>query len=106
MKKLSMTMENMEVSSVRKLTKYAVNAKAAGKKVYHLNIGQPDLPVPVEYYKQVRNFHEATVEYMPSQGMPELLSTMVEFYNNSGIDIETENVLVTVGGSEAVLMTM
>lgn len=106
MKKLSMTMENMEVSSVRKLTKYAVNAKAAGKSVYHLNIGQPDMPVPEEYYTQVRSFHEATVEYMPSQGMPELLSTMVEFYNRSGIDIKTENVLVTVGGSEAVLMTM
>ncbi len=106
MKKLSKTMENMEVSSVRKLTKYAVKAKEAGKKVYHLNIGQPDLPVPEEYYEHVRAFHEKTVEYMPSQGMPQLLAAMVDFYNKRGIEVEKDNVLVTVGGSEAVLMTM
>ncbi|GAB1475709.1 pyridoxal phosphate-dependent aminotransferase [Bacillota bacterium] len=106
MKKLSSSMTEMEVSSVRKLTVYADRAKAAGKKVYHLNIGQPDLPVPEEYYEYIRKFHEPTVEYMPSQGLPELLSAMEKFYRNSGFNISRDNIAVTTGGSEGVLMTL
>ena len=106
MKELSKIMTNMEVSSVRKLSKYADTAKAAGKKVYHLNIGQPDLPAPLEYYERIREFNEATVEYMPSQGLPELLKAMEDFYRGHGFSFRAENIAVTTGGSEAVLMTL
>ena len=100
MKKLSTTLVNMEVSSIRKLTQYA------GKTVYHLNIGQPDLPVPEEYYEHIRAFHEHTVEYMPSQGIPELLKAMEQFYQDHGFNIRSENIAITTGASEAILMTM
>lgn len=106
MKKLSVAMEGMEVSSVRKLTGYADKAKAAGEKVYHLNIGQPDLPVPDEYYEHIGRFHEPTVEYMPSQGLPELLLAMETYYRKHGFNISKENIVVTTGGSEAVHMTL
>jgi aspartate aminotransferase len=106
MKELSKAMLNMEVSSVRKLTKYAEAAKAAGKKVYHLNIGQPDLPAPLEYYERIRAFEEPVVEYMPSQGMPELLEAMEAFYRGHGFNYSSENIAITTGGSEAVLMIM
>lgn len=106
MKKLSTAVQNMEVSSVRKLVGYAEKAKGKGKKVYHLNIGQPDLPVPEEYYDFIRKFHEPTVEYMPSQGLPDLLEAMEKFYQNHGFKVSTKNIAVTAGGSEAVLMTL
>jgi aspartate aminotransferase len=70
MKQLSQSIQNMKASSVRRLTKYADAAEARGKKIYRLNIGQPDLKVPDEYYEQIRAFREPTVEYMPSPGIP------------------------------------
>ncbi len=106
MKKLSTLMMNMEVSSVRKLNQYAEVAKAAGKKVYHLNIGQPDLPVPEEYYEHIKAFHRPTVEYMPSQGIPELLKAMEGYYREHGFPIYTQDIAITTGASEGVLMTM
>ena len=106
MKKLSTTMENMEVSSIRKLTQYAEDARAAGKKVYHLNIGQPDLPVPPEYYEYIRAFDENTVEYMPSQGIPELLTAMETYYQAHGFSFKANHIAITTGGSEAILLTM
>lgn len=106
MKELSKVMEDMEVSSIRKLAGYADQAKAAGKRVYHLNIGQPDLKVPVEYYNHIKEFNEPTVEYMNSQGLPGLLKAMEGYYQGHGFDIKAENIAVTTGGSEALLMTL
>ncbi len=106
MKELSQQMTNMQVSSVRKLTQYAYEAEATGKKVYRLNIGQPDLPVPQEYYDHIRAFNEKTVEYMPSNGIPELLAAVSRYYKDMNIDMEKENIAVTTGGTEAVLFTL
>jgi len=106
MKELSKQMANMQVSSVRKLTQYANAAEAAGKKIYRLNIGQPDLPVPQEYYDYIRAFNESTVEYMPSNGIPELLAAVSHYYQNMNIDMGKENIAVTTGGTEAVLFTL
>ncbi len=106
MKKLSSRMLNMEVSSIRKLIRYAEKAKAAGKTVYRLNIGQPDLRVPEEYYEYTQAFRPPTVEYMPSQGIPELLEAMENFYQGQGIDVRAENIAVTTGGSEGLLLTL
>lgn len=106
MKQLSQKMINMKASSVRNLTKYADEAEANGKKVYRLNMGQPDLEVPPEYYSYIRNFHEPTVEYMPSNGIPELIEAVEKYYNDSGIHINKHHIAITTGGTEAVLFTM
>lgn len=106
MKELSQNMLNMKASSVRKLTKFADEAEAKGKKIYRLNIGQPDLKVPAEYYEKVRAFQEPTVEYMPSQGIPALLEAVATFYKGIGIDVDRRNIYVTTGGTEAVMFTL
>lgn len=106
MKQLSERMSNMEASSVRILTKYAVDAEAKGKKIYKLNIGQPDLHVPEEYYRNIHAFQEPTVEYMPSQGIPELLKAVEDYYKNTGIDVNKENIYITTGGTEALMFTL
>lgn len=106
MKELSQNMLNMKASSVRKLTKYADEAEAKGKNIYRLNIGQPDLKVPTEYYEKVRAFQEPTVEYMPSQGIPALLEAVAAFYKGIGIDVDRRNIYVTTGGTEAVMFTL
>lgn len=106
MKQLSQKMQAMKPSSVRKLTKYANEAVARGKKVYRLNIGQPDLHVPEEYYAHIRQFNSPTVEYMPSNGTPELLDTVQKYYQGAGIPVEQKHIAITTGGTEAVLFTL
>lgn len=100
---ISTKMKNMETSSVRKLTRYADQAKRKGKKVYHLNIGQPDLPTPENYFKRIHSFCEKTTEYMPSLGMPELIDEIQKYYNDLGIDFQKDQIAVTTGGTEALL---
>ena len=99
-------MTDMQASSVRKLAQYADEAEAAGKKIYRLNIGQPDLPVPQEYYDHIRAFDEDTVEYMPSNGIPELIEAVDRYYQGIGMDMGTEHIAVTTGGTEGMLMTL
>lgn len=106
MKQLSQKMLEMKASSVRKLTKYADDAEARGKHIYRLNIGQPDLHVPEEYYNQIRAFNESTVEYMPSQGIPELLEAVETYYHGAGINIDRKHIFITTGGTEAVMFTL
>lgn len=106
MKELSQKMLSMKASSVRKLTQYAIEAEARGKKIYKLNIGQPDLCVPQEYYDRIKSFNEPTVEYMPSNGIPELLNAVKKYYNEVGIKVEKDNIAITTGGTEAVLFTL
>lgn len=106
MKELSQKMLDMKASSVRKLTKYANDAEAKGKKVYRLNIGQPDLHVPKEYYDHIRAFNNPTVEYMPSNGIPELLEAVEKYYKGAGINVDQKHIFITTGGTEAVLFTL
>ncbi len=106
MKELSQKMLAMKASSVRRLTKYAEEAEERGKKIFRLNIGQPDLHVPDEYYERIRGFQEPTVEYMPSQGIPELLEAVAEYYNGIGIDVDTKHIFITTGGTEAIMFTL
>lgn len=106
MKKLSDKMLQMKASSVRRLTKYAEDAEAEGKKIYRLNIGQPDLKVPKEYYERIRSFREPTVEYMPSQGIPELREAVETYYKGIGIDVDKNQIYITTGGTEAVMFTL
>lgn len=91
----------LKISPIRRLIPYADAAKAKGKKVYHLNIGQPDIRTPDEYFEAVRNFHPTTVAYQPSQGIPELREAISGYYKAKGIGYEPDEVYVTCGGSEA-----
>lgn len=106
MKQLSHKMLKMKASSVRRLTKHADDAEARGKVIYRLNIGQPDLKVPMEYYDRIRAFQEPTVEYMPSQGIPELLEAVETYYRSIGIDVDRNHIYITTGGTEAIMFTL
>ena len=99
-------MLKMKASSVRRLTKHADDAEARGKIIYRLNIGQPDLKVPMEYYDRIRAFQEPTVEYMPSQGIPELLEAVETYYRSIGIDVDRNHIYITTGGTEAIMFTL
>jgi len=83
----------------------AVKAKNEGAKIYHLNIGQPDLETPPAYYEAIRQFDNSTLAYAESPGMPLLIEAIRNYYKNLGVDLEPEDILITTGGSEALLFT-
>jgi len=103
--KISINANRCEPSPMRKFHPLAVNAKKSGKKIYHLNIGQPDLPTPPEFYDAVRNFDASTLAYEASPGMPLLIEAIRNYYAKLGVDLEPNDILITTGGSEALLLT-
>ena len=88
-------------SPMRKFHPYAVAAAAAGKKIYHLNIGQPDIQTPKQLFDAVRNFHEPTLAYAPSPGIPALIDAIRGYYARIGVTLDAGDILITTGGSEA-----
>ena len=90
-------------SPIRKLTPYAVEAKRRGIKVYHLNIGQPDLCTPDSALDALRNIDRTVLEYTPSQGFLSLREKLTEYYSRYGIKLSPDDIIITAGGSEAVL---
>ena len=88
-------------SPMRKFHPYAVAAEAAGKKIYHLNIGQPDIRTPEALYEAVRDFRDPVLAYAASPGMPVMIHAIEKYYKGIGIDLADGDVLVTTGGSEA-----
>ena len=90
---------------MRKFHPYAVKAKSEGKTVYHLNIGQPDLPTPKEFFDATKNFSQETLAYAPSPGLPVMVEAIRNYYAKLGISLETDDIFVTTGGSEALLFT-
>ena len=93
----------MPSSPIRKLTPLANDAKARGVKVYHLNIGQPDLPTPKKALEALRNVDRSVLEYSPSQGFLSLREKLVKYYSKFNINLTPDDIIVTSGGSEAVL---
>lgn len=93
----------MPESPIRKLAPLATRARERGVKVYHLNIGQPDLPTPQVGLDVLRHIDRQVLEYSPSQGFRSLREKMVGYYANYQIDLEADDIIVTSGGSEAVL---
>ena len=90
---------------MRKFHPLAVQAQKAGKTIYHLNIGQPDLATPQAYFDAVRNFDLQTLAYEASPGSPELIDAIRNYYSKLGVYLAPRDVLVTTGGSEALLLT-
>ena len=94
----------MPSSPIRKLAPLAVAAKKEGVKVYHLNIGQPDLPTPQKGLDALKAVDRRTLEYSPSEGYPWLREKLVNYYKKYGIDVKADEIIVTCGGSEAILL--
>jgi aspartate aminotransferase len=93
----------MPSSPIRKLTPLANDAKARGVKVYHLNIGQPDLPTPQKALDVMKNIESNILEYSPSAGFHSLREKLVKYYHKYNIELTPDDIIVTTGGSEAVL---
>ena len=103
MPKISHRGHEMPSSPIRKLTPLANDAKARGIKVYHLNIGQPDLPTPQKALDALSNVRREVLEYSPSQGFLSLREKLVNYYKRFRIELTPDDIIVTTGGSEAVL---
>ena len=93
----------MPASPIRKLVPLADEAKRRGVKVYHLNIGQPDLPSPPQAFEALKHIDRTVLEYSPSAGLPSLRARLAEYYHRYRIPVEAEDIIITSGGSEAVL---
>ena len=104
--KISERALGMTASPIRKLVPYADAAKKKGKKVYHLNIGQPDIATSPKFMEAIRNFDPKVVAYGNSQGDMNLIKAIQKYYDAWGIHYETKNIYITNGGSEALEMAI
>lgn len=93
----------MPASPIRKLAPLATHAVAKGIKVYHLNIGQPDLPTPPEGLEALKHIDRKVLEYSPSDGLYSLRKKLETYYHRFNINVTADDIIVTCGGSEAVL---
>lgn len=96
----------MPASPIRKLVPYAEEAKRKGRKVYHLNIGQPDIPTPKVALDAVRNMDLTIVEYSHSAGNESYRRKLAKYYQNIGINVDYNELMITTGGSEAIIFAM
>lgn len=96
----------MPPSPIRKLAPFADAAKARGIEVLHLNIGQPDVPSPQEFWDAVKNSSVSVLEYSPSPGLPQFREAMAGYYTSIGISVAPEDLIVTTAGSEALSFAM
>ncbi len=105
--KISEKAQQMPASAIRKLVPYADAAKKQGVKVYHLNLGQPDIKSPAGAIDAVRNYSGVNVSYSHSGGIMELRKGLVEkYYRNVGIELSVDDVIITVAGSESVNLAL
>ena len=95
----------MPASPIRKLVPLADDAKARGIHVYHLNIGQPDLPTPQAAIDAIRSIDRKVLEYSPSQGYLSYRKKLVDYYKKYDINLTADDIIITTGGSEAVLFS-
>ena len=97
---------NVPASPIRRLVPYADAAKNKGIHVYHLNIGQPDIKTPKEWYEYIEKFKTDVVAYTHSQGIKPLREKFSEYYNKWNINVEPDEIMVTNGGSEAIMFAL
>ncbi|MBU3174819.1 pyridoxal phosphate-dependent aminotransferase [Clostridium estertheticum] len=100
---LSNRLESMQFSTIRKLAPFAEEAKSRGVSVYHLNIGQPDIHTPSTFMEGINNFTDKVLKYENSQGMDPLIQSFIKYYLEWNIKLSKSEILVTNGGSEAIL---
>jgi len=104
--RLSQRAGEMQASPLRKLAAIAEERKKKGIRVYHLNIGQPDLPTPPAVFETIRSLNLKTLAYAPSNGIPESLSAWQRYLETKGIKVDQKEIVVTSGGSEAIIFAM
>lgn len=104
--KCSNRISNMQESPIRKLVPYANKAREKGKMVYPLNIGQPDIKTPEGYFNSVKNFKQDVLAYADSHGDFTLIDKISEYYQRNKMDFAPEDILITNGGSEALLFAV
>ncbi|MGL5903283.1 MAG: pyridoxal phosphate-dependent aminotransferase [Cetobacterium sp.] len=102
----SKNIQNLKTSPVRELIPFSKKAKEAGINIIHLNIGQPDLETPKEFFEAIENFNQETIAYSDSSGRKELIESIKKYYENLGMNYIEEEILITAGGSEALLFTL
>ena len=105
MPQISQRAIEMPASPIRKLAPLATTAKERGLKVYPLNIGQPDLPSPPQAFEALHKLNRKLLEYSPSDGIASLRAKMTEYYERQGIHTSADEIIVTAGGSEALLFS-
>ena len=93
-------------SPIRKLVPFADAARAAGKKIYRINIGQPDIETPTSYWDAIHEYPSNVLAYGNSRGLSNYADRLIEYYKNAGIPIVPDNLVVTTGGSEAIVFAM
>lgn len=103
--KISDNANRCNLSPMRKFHPLAVKAKNEGKYIYHLNIGQPDIPTPQEFFDATGNFSQKTLAYEASPGMPILIEAIRNYYAKLGVSLDAGDIFITTGGSEALLYT-
>src|SRR5258706_12824376 len=95
----------MPASPIRRLAPLAAAARAAGKTIYALNIGQPDIATPRVILDRLRDYDARFIPYGPSQGLPEFIEALCFYYRSVGLHVAPEEIFVTTAGSEALLFT-
>ena len=106
MHKISDRAQKMQASPIRKLIPFADEAKERGINVIPLNIGQPDIPTPKPILDAIKNYDEKVLAYCPSQGNEGLLKAFSQYYQRLNINLETDDIIVTTSGSEAIFFAM
>jgi aspartate aminotransferase len=104
--KLSQRAQNIQASPIRKLMPFANDAKAKGKKIYHLNIGQPDIATPDEMLNVYKNYEDKVLAYGPSQGLEIYRKNLVRYYERHNIKLDIDDIIVTTAGSEAIVFAL
>ncbi len=99
---LSLRAREIQESPIRKLNTLANETKKRGITVYHLNIGQPDIPTPENFLKRIAAFPEKVLSYGPADGLETLKDAMVHYFSYYGIGLEKKNIVIANGGSEAI----
>ncbi|MBT9177043.1 MAG: Aspartate aminotransferase [Firmicutes bacterium] len=97
---------SIPASPIRKLVPFADEAKSRGTKVYHLNIGQPDIATPDEMWERIKKYDEKVLAYGPSNGLLEFRQGLCRYYARHGVNVSPAEIIVTTGGSEALLFAM
>jgi len=104
--KFSSKIEKCTLSPIRKFGPLASEAEKSGKKIYHLNIGQPDIETPKEMMDAIKNFSDPILAYAPSGGLPVLVNAVQKYYEGIDASLDSSDILITNGGSEAIMMAL
>jgi len=105
MPQISNRADKIQESPIRKFIPFAKEAKQKGVQVYHLNIGQPDIETPPQFWQAIQNYSSKVLAYGDSQGEKEYLEVLASYYQRNNLVIEPEHIVATTGGSEAILFS-